>query len=60
MKIDKLITILKGIYQENLKGYTQSPDNLSLGIYDKIIKIEDYSIKEIEEIVEEIKIKLNQ
>lgn len=60
MKIDKLITVLKGIFGEDFKGYTQSPENLSLGIYDKFIKIEDYSIKETEEIVEEIKTKLNQ
>ena len=60
MKIDKLITVLKGIFGESFKGYTQSPDELSLGIYDKFVKIEGYQSKETEEIIEEIKIKLNQ
>ena len=60
MRVDKLITELKEIFGEDFKGYTQNPDELSLGIFNKIVKIENYQSKEIEEIIEEIKIKLNQ
>ena len=48
MRIDKLITELKEIFGEDFKGYTQSPDELSLGIYDKFVKIEGYQSKETE------------
>lgn len=60
MRIDKLITVLKEIFGEDFKGYTQSPDELSIGIFNKVVEIEGYQSKETEEIIEEIKIKLNQ
>ncbi len=60
MKLVELQKKIEEVFKDEYQGMAYTLKNLSVGIADKDIIIEEYNLKTIEEIIAEIAEKLNQ